>query len=93
MPAGTYASSEAAVSCTGVGEDIIDESLASRIVIRVTDGLSLSAAMSRSFQEARSRQREFGAIALSATGEIAWDTTTSLLLAAYHDGEQLTLTI
>jgi L-asparaginase len=93
MPAGTYASREAAVSCTGVGEDIIDESLASRIVIRVTDGLSLSEAMARSFTEARSRQREFGAIALSATGAIAWDTTTSLLLAAYHDGEQLTLTI
>jgi L-asparaginase len=92
-PAGTYASAAAGVSCTGVGEDILDESLAARIVIRVEDGLSLKAAMAKSFQEARQRRRSFGAIALSRSGEIAWDTTTDLLLAAYHDGQGIGLTI
>jgi L-asparaginase len=29
------------VSCTGVGEDIIDECLAAKVVIRITDGFSL----------------------------------------------------
>jgi L-asparaginase len=45
MPAGNYASHHAAVSCTGIGEDIIDECLAARIVVRVTDGLPLAEAM------------------------------------------------
>jgi L-asparaginase len=92
MPAGNYAGEWAAVSCTGVGEDIIDEGLATRIVVRVTDGILLSDAMNRSFTEARSRQREFGAIALAKNGDIAWDTTTDLLLAAYHDGERVGFT-
>lgn len=89
MPAGNYATSDAAVSCTGIGEDIIDECLAARIVVRVTDGLSLAEAMQRSFQEAKEHQREFGAIALDATGAIAWGKTSQVLLAAYHDGQQI----
>lgn len=86
MPAGNYATTEAAVSCTGIGEDIIDECLAARIVVRVADGLSLAKAMSRSMQECRDRQRDLGAIALDATGAIAWGKTSEVLLAAYHDG-------
>jgi L-asparaginase len=86
MPAGNYASSQAGVSCTGIGEDIIDECLAARVVVRVTDGMSLAAAMERSMQECRDRQRDLGAIALDATGAIAWGKTSEVLLAAYHDG-------
>ena len=37
MPAGNYANKFAAVSCTGIGEDIIDECLAVRLVLRITD--------------------------------------------------------
>ncbi|MFQ3585197.1 MAG: isoaspartyl peptidase/L-asparaginase [Cyanobacteriota bacterium] len=92
-PAGTYASAEAGVSCTGVGEDILDECLAARIVVRVEDGMSLKAAVAKSFQEARQRSRAFGAIALSRAGEIAWETTTDMLLAAYHDGQGIGFTI
>ncbi len=93
MPAGTYANAYAAVSCTGVGEDIIDEGLATRIVIRVTDGMVLSESMAKSFTEARSRQREFGAIAIAANGDIAWDTTMDLILAAYHTGDEIKFTL
>ncbi|MDY7013490.1 MAG: isoaspartyl peptidase/L-asparaginase [Cyanobacteriota bacterium] len=89
MPAGNYASSSAAVSCTGIGEDIIDECLAARIVVRATDGMSLARAMERSFQESRDRGRDLGAIALSATGAIAWGKTSEVLLAAYHDGSEI----
>lgn len=89
MPAGNYATQYAAVSCTGIGEHIIDECLAPRIVVRVTDGLSLAEAMERSFQEAREHQRDFGAIAIDATGTIAWGKTSQVLLAAYHTGEQM----
>lgn len=89
MPAGNYATRYAAVSCTGIGEDIIDECLAARIVVRVTDGMSLQEAMKRSFAEAHKNQRDLGAIALDATGAIAWGKTSEVLLAAFHDGEQI----
>lgn len=89
MPAGNYASAHAAVSCTGIGEDIIDECLAARIVVRVTDGLSLLEAMKRSFAEAHQHKRDLGAIALDATGAIAWGKTSKVLLAAFHNGEQM----
>ena len=89
MPAGNYATAAAAVSCTGIGEDIIDECAAARIVVRVTDGLSLAAAFERTFAEAKQNQRDFGAIGLDATGKIAWGKTCEVLLAAYHDGNQI----
>jgi L-asparaginase len=89
MPAGNYASKHAAVSCTGIGEDIIDECLAARIVVRVTDGLPLAEAMKRSFKEAYENQRDFGAIAIDATGAISWGKTSQVLLAAYHTGEEI----
>ncbi|MDX2272543.1 MAG: isoaspartyl peptidase/L-asparaginase [Cyanobacteriota bacterium] len=92
-PAGTYSNAYAGVSCTGVGEDILDEGLAVRIVVRVTDGMSLAEAVAKTFAEARSRQRAFGIIALAQNGDIAWDTTTDVLLAAYHDGQTTGLTI
>ncbi|MGH1393407.1 MAG: isoaspartyl peptidase/L-asparaginase [Trichormus sp.] len=89
MPAGNYATSYAAVSCTGIGEDIIDECLAPKIVIRVTDGMSLKAAMKKSFAEAHENKRDFGAIALDASGTIAWGKTSQVILAAFHDGEKI----
>ncbi|MEH2046591.1 isoaspartyl peptidase/L-asparaginase [Nostoc sp.] len=89
MPAGNYATSNAGVSCTGIGEDIIDECLAARIVVRVTDGMSLKEAMHRSFGEAHQNKRDLGAIALDASGAIAWGKTSEILLAAYHDGEKI----
>ena len=89
MPAGNYATPFAAVSCTGIGEDIIDECLAARIVVRVTDGLSLLEAMTRSFAEADRNKRDLGAIALDATGAIAWGKTSEVILAAYHNGERI----
>lgn len=89
MPAGNYATARAAVSCTGIGEDIIDECLAARIVVRVTDGMSLLDAMRRSFTEASDRQRDLGAIALDTSGAIAWGKTSDVILAAFHDGDRI----
>ena len=85
--AGTYANGFAAVSCTGIGEDIVDECLASRIVVRVTDGMTMTAALAKTFGEATANGRDFGAIALSHRGEIAWGKTSDVLLAAYHTGD------
>ena len=88
-PAGNYANGNAGVSCTGIGEDIIDECLAAKIVIRVTDGLSLVGAMEKSMAEAHQRGRDLGAIALDATGTIVWGKTSEMLLAAYHTGSTI----
>lgn len=86
MPAGNYATAQAGISCTGIGEDIINECLAARIVVRVTDGMSLHQAFDRSFTEAHNNKRDLGAIGLDATGTIAWGKTSEVLLAAYHTG-------
>ncbi len=87
-PAGNYANSLAAVSCTGIGEDILEECLAAKIVIRVSDGFSLKSALEKSFTEAKNNERDFGAIALDAQGGIGWGKTSQVLFAAYHDGEK-----
>ncbi|MEO1400976.1 MAG: isoaspartyl peptidase/L-asparaginase [Cyanobacteria bacterium J06635_1] len=89
MPAGNYANAEAGVSCTGIGEDIIDECLAARVVIRVSDGLSLRQALDKSFAEATRNSRDFGAISLARNGTIGWGKTSDVLLAAFHTGETL----
>lgn len=87
--AGNYANKFAGVSCTGIGEDIVEEALATRIVIRVTDGLSLPEAMERSIKESVENNRDLGAISLDASGAIAWGKTAEILLAAYHTGETI----
>jgi L-asparaginase len=89
MPAGNYATPKAAVSCTGVGEDIIDECLAARIVVRTMDGFSLAEAMEKSIRESQAHQRDLAAIALDVTGAIAWGKTCDVLLAAYHNGHAI----
>ncbi len=86
-PAGNYATEQAGVSCTGIGEDILDECLAAKIVTRVTDGQTLKASFDKSFGEAQERQRDFGAIGIDATGAIAWGKTCDVILAAFHNGE------
>lgn len=68
--AGNYANNFAAISCTGVGEDIVSGALAAKIVTRVTDGLSLRTATEKSFTELKPFDGFAGAIGISALGEI-----------------------
>lgn len=89
MPAGNYANAHAGVSCTGIGEDIIDECLAAKVVIRTGDGLSLVEAMKKSITEALENKRDLGAISLDRSGNIVWGKTSEVLLAAYHDGKNI----
>ncbi|MEM1427286.1 MAG: isoaspartyl peptidase/L-asparaginase [Cyanobacteria bacterium P01_H01_bin.130] len=89
MPAGNYANAIAGVSCTGIGEDIIDECLAAKIVIRTTDGMSIQASFEKSIAEATANGRDLGAIGLDRSGAIAWGKTSEVLVAAYHDGNRI----
>jgi L-asparaginase len=88
MPAGNYANEHAAVSCTGIGEDIIDDCAAARLVIRATDGVPLREAFERTFEEADEADHSYAAIAVGADGQLAWGKTTETLLAAWHDGRR-----
>jgi L-asparaginase len=93
MPAGNYADEHAAVSCTGIGEDIVDACLAARLVVRVADGMSLEQALQRSFDECTARQQSLGVIAIDRHGHVGWAKTSDILLAAYRVGEEIGDTI
>jgi L-asparaginase len=80
--AGIYASLHAAVAATGIGEEIIDDALASRLETRVRDGLSLAAASRRCFEEARQAGRGYGWVALTREQFCAAHTTSSMPFAA-----------
>jgi L-asparaginase len=66
--AGTYASRAAGVSCTGIGEHIVNHAAAVRIVTRVEDGASLDQAVSRTIAEADRMGLEYGLIAIDGRG-------------------------
>lgn len=68
--AGNFANSFAGISCTGVGEDIVSTSLASRIVTRVTDGFTLKDACDKSFTELKEIDGFAGVIGITARGEV-----------------------
>jgi len=81
LPVGNYANAHAAVSCTGVGEDIVDEALAARIIQRVSDGQRLARAFARTFRELKEHRRLAGAIGLDRVGQTIWKTTLPVLVA------------
>jgi L-asparaginase len=68
--AGNFANDTAAVSCTGVGEDIVSAALAAKIVTRVTDGFTLKAATDKSFSELKEFDGFAGIIGITAGGDI-----------------------
>jgi len=68
--AGNYANGHAAISCTGVGEDIVNVALATKIVTRVTDGSTLKAATEKSFAELAAIDGFAGVIGITSSGEL-----------------------
>jgi L-asparaginase len=80
--AGNYASPRAAVSATGVGEEITDLALAVRIVTRADDGHSLEKAFSKTFRELRRQKVRAGAIGVDWRGHVCVEKTTECILHA-----------
>ncbi|RZK64347.1 MAG: asparaginase, partial [Pedobacter sp.] len=68
--AGNYANQYAGISCTGVGEDIVSNATASKIVTRVTDGFSLKEACEKTFLELKVYDGFAGVIGITSSGEI-----------------------
>ncbi|MGB4775114.1 MAG: isoaspartyl peptidase/L-asparaginase [Daejeonella sp.] len=85
--AGNYANLFAGVSCTGVGEDIVSASLATKIVTRVTDGFSLRDASEKSFAELKVFDGFAGIIGISSKGELYHCDSHPYMVWASYDNE------
>lgn len=85
--AGNYANAFCGVSLTGVGEDIVSNATAAKIVTRVTDGFSLQAAFAKTFSELNAFDGFAGAIAIDAKGTVLHQDSHPSMVFASFDGE------
>lgn len=87
--AGNYANSNCAVSLTGVGEDIVSNATAAKIVTRVTDGFTLENAFSKTFAELLPYDGFAGAIAIDNQGNIFHQDSHPSMVFASFDGDNV----
>ncbi|MBL7879766.1 MAG: isoaspartyl peptidase/L-asparaginase [Chryseobacterium gambrini] len=85
--AGNYANSFCAVSCTGVGEDIVSNATATKIVTRVTDGMTIEEAFTKTFDELKTIDGFAGAIAIDKNRNIYHQDSYPTMVFASFDGE------
>ena len=85
--AGNYSNAHAGISCTGVGEDIVSAAVASSIVTRVTDGMTLEQATQKTFAELKPFDGFAGIIGLTAQGEVYHADTHPYMVWALYDGD------
>lgn len=84
--AGNYANENCAVSCTGVGEDIVSNATAAKIVTRVSDGFSLQEAFDKTYEELKEIDGFAGAIAIDKNGNIYHQDSNPTMVFASYDG-------
>ncbi|AZI67987.1 asparaginase [Kaistella daneshvariae] len=84
--AGNFANKFCGVSCTGIGEDIVSNATAAKIVIRVTDGMSLTQAFDKTFTELKEIDGFAGAIAIDHEGNIYHQDSHPTMVFASFDG-------
>ena len=84
--AGNFANKHCAISCTGVGEDIINGALACKIVTRVTDGQTIESAFDKTFEELKEIDGFAGAIGLDSKGNMHWKESHPKIVFAAYDG-------
>lgn len=89
--AGNYANAHCGVSCTGVGEDIVSNATATKIVTRVTDGMPIAAAFEKTFTELKPYDGFAGAIAIDAQGNIYHQDSHPSMVFASFDGADVTV--
>lgn len=80
--AGNFANEFCAVSATGTGEEIVEQSAASTICAYVDAGMRVDEAVNRVLDRARKFKGEFGVIALDHTGHFVASTTTKSIVWA-----------
>lgn len=85
--AGNFANKFMGISCTGIGEHIINQAVAAKTNTRVTDGMDISDAVKKAISESNILGDYVGIIALDSSGNIAHGSTDiAQTLYAYHDG-------
>lgn len=84
--AGNFANQFCAVSCTGVGEDIVSNATAAKIVIRVTDGMTIEKAFEKTFNELKEIEGFAGAISIDKDGNVFHQNSHPTMVFASHDG-------
>lgn len=87
--AGNYANSFCGVSLTGVGEDIVSNATAAKIVTRVTDGMTLKQAFDKTFAELKSYDGFAGAIAIDKDGNMYHQDSHPTMVFASYDGKSI----
>ena len=85
--AGNYANAYCGVSCTGVGEDIVSNATAAKIVTRVTDGMPIAKAFAKTFEELKPYDGFAGAIAIDHKGNLYHQDSHPSMVFASYDGE------
>jgi len=85
--AGNYANAFCGVSLTGVGEDIVSNATAAKIVTRVTDGFTLKDAFAKTFSELLPYDGFAGAIAIDSKGNVFHQDSHPSMVFASFDGE------
>lgn len=86
--AGNFANETCAVSCTGVGEDIVSNATAAKIVTRVTDGMNIQEAFEKTFTELKMIDGFAGAIAIDKNGNIFHQDSHPKMVFASYDGKE-----
>ena len=86
--AGNYVNAFCGVSLTGVGEDIVSNATAAKIVTRVTDGFTLERAFEKTFAELKPYDGFAGAIAIDKDGNIFHQDSHPSMVFASFDGEK-----
>jgi L-asparaginase len=86
--AGNYANEFCGVSLTGVGEDIVSNATAAKIVTRVTDGFTLKDAFAKTFDELLPFDGFAGAIAIDGDGNMFHQDSHPSMVFASFDGEK-----
>lgn len=86
--AGNYANAFCGVSLTGVGEDIVSNATAAKIVTRVTDGFTLQDAFAKTFNELKPYDGFAGAIAIDKDGNVFHQDSHPSMVFASFDGEK-----
>jgi L-asparaginase len=84
--AGNYANEFCGVSLTGVGEDIVSNATAAKIVTRVTDGFSIEKAFEKTFAELKPYDGFAGAIGIDKQGNIFHQDSHPSMVFASFDG-------
>lgn len=86
--AGNFANQFCAVSCTGVGEDIVSNATAAKIAVRVSDGMQINEAFEKTFNELKEIGGFAGAIAIDRDGNIFHQDSHPTMVFASFDGEE-----